>query len=173
VKNRPLPPQPTLLDIGGGIGAIHHLLLEEGFSKATHLDASEAYLAIAEEQAKKLGHTDRVQFQLADFPRDASAVPDVDVVTLDRVVCCDPEYPQLLRAAAGHARRLLVFSYPRARWLVRAVTAFSNGMRRLRGRPFRVYVHSPAGMRAVLEKAGMIQTWAGGTWIWAVELFER
>jgi len=173
VQNHPLPPQPTLLDIGGGIGAIHHLLLEQGFTEATHLDASGTYLAVAEDEAKRVGHADRVRFLHADFPRDGSAIPPVDVVTLDRVVCCDPDYVRLLGVAADHSRRLLAFSYPRGRWLVRLAVAGSNAVRRLRGHAFRVYMHPPAEMRAVLENAGMRQTWAGGTWTWAVELFER
>jgi hypothetical protein len=28
-------------------------------------------------------------------------------------------------------------------------------------------------MHAILEGAGMRPAWAGGTWIWAVEVFER
>jgi len=34
------PKDATLLDIGGGIGGIHHRLLDHGFSTATHVDAS-------------------------------------------------------------------------------------------------------------------------------------
>ena len=41
----------TLLDIGGGIGAIHHELLGEMVSRATHVDASSAYLKAAEQEA--------------------------------------------------------------------------------------------------------------------------
>jgi len=173
VQARSLPPQPTLLDIGGGVGAIHHVLLEHGFSQATHIDASSACLASAADEARRLGHADRVQFQLAEFPAEGSTVPPADVVTLDRVVCCDPDYARMLGAAANHARHLLAFSYPRPRWLTRLVVAGGNGVRRLLGRGFRTYVHPPTRMRAVLEGAGMRQAWAGGTWTWAVELFER
>lgn len=173
VEARSLPHQPTLLDIGGGIGAIHHILLERGFGVATHLDASGAYLAAAAEDATRLGHSDRVRFALADFPAGAETVPTADVVTLDRVVCCDADYSGILGAAASHARRLVAFSYPRPRWLTRLVVAGVNGVRRLVGRAFRVYVHPPDRMRAVLVAAGMRHASAGGTWIWAVDVFER
>ena len=173
VQGRSLPPTPTLLDIGGGIGAIHHVLLEHGFGQATHLDASEAYLAVASAESRRLGDADRVRFQLAAVPVEAATVPPADVVTLDRVVCCDPDYARLLRAAANQARRVLAFSYPRRRWLIRLVVAATNALRGPFGREFRAYVHPPARMKAVLEEAGMRQAWAGGTWIWAVELFER
>ncbi len=173
VLSRSLPTEPTLLDIGGGIGAIHHVLLDRGFGRAIHVDASEAYLSVAAAEAARLGHEGRVEFQLAEFPREAATIPDMDVVTLDRVVCCDPDYVQMLSAAAARARRVIAFSYPRARTLTRVVVAAANGFRRLLGREFRAYVHPPDRMRAVVEAAGMRPAWNGGTWIWAVEIFER
>ena len=43
-----------LLDIGGGIGAIHHELLEDVADKATHVDASSAYLKEAKAEAARV-----------------------------------------------------------------------------------------------------------------------
>jgi ubiquinone/menaquinone biosynthesis C-methylase UbiE len=37
----------VLLDIGVGIGTIHHALLKDVSSEATHVDASSAYLKVA------------------------------------------------------------------------------------------------------------------------------
>ena len=173
VQSHSLPAQPTLLDVGGGVGVIHHVLLDRGFRQATHVDASDAYLAAAAEETERLGHGGRVQFLLADFTAQAETVSGADVVTLDRVVCCDPNYARMLSSAANRARHLLAFSYPRPRWLTRLMVTAANALRQLRGRSFRAYVHSPAAMRTVLERAGMRHAWAGGTWIWAVELFER
>src|SRR5215510_12302553 len=51
-----------LLDIGGGIGVIHHELLKDVARQATHVDASSAYLKIATEEATRQGHTERVKF---------------------------------------------------------------------------------------------------------------
>jgi hypothetical protein len=68
---------------------------------------------------------------------------------------------------------LVAFSYPRERWLMRFVVAAANAVRRIMHRDYRAYVHPPERMRAVLERAGMAQSWTGGTWIWAVEIFER
>ena len=172
VQAQLLPPEPTLLDIGGGIGAIHHILLEHGFRRATHVDASDAYLTAAAEEATRLGHAERVQFELAAFP-EATTVSAADVVTLDRVVCCDPDYARLLGAAASHARHVLAFSYPRPRWLTRFVVTAANLTRTMLGRSFRAYVHPPARMHAVLVRAGLRCTAVGGTWIWAVDVFER
>lgn len=79
----------------------------------------------------------------------------------------------IARAAAGHALRLLALSYPRSRRLTRWMVAAINASRWLIRSDFRVFVHPPAAMQAVLEQAGLRRAWAGGTWIWAVEVFER
>lgn len=173
IRNAALPPHPTLLDIGGGVGTIHHELLDRGFGRATHVDASVAYLAVAAEEAERRGHADRVTFHHADFRELAATLPVVDVVTLDRVVCCDPDYASLLAAAADHARNLLGFTFPRQRWYTRAFVATANAWRRVQGAAFRAHVHSPAAMTAVLEKRGLRRRWAGGTSIWEVQVFER
>jgi 2-polyprenyl-3-methyl-5-hydroxy-6-metoxy-1,4-benzoquinol methylase len=168
-----LPSQATLLDVGGGIGTIHHELLDRAAARAVQVDASSAYLAVARTEAARRGHADRVELQHADLRAVAPSLQPADVVTLDRVVCCDPDFASLLAIAAGHARTFLAFSYPRPRWIVRLLVAFGNGWMRLRGLAFRAYVHSPPAMAAVLERAGLHRRVVGGTWIWAVEVFER
>lgn len=173
IREATLASGPTLLDIGGGVGTIHHALLDQGFRQATHVDASTAYLAVAAEEARRLGHADRVTFRHADFRDVAGDIPAADVVTLDRVVCCDPDYLSLLAAAAHHARRLLGFTFPRARWYTRTFVTAANAWRQIRGTAFRAYIHPPAAMTAILEKHGFRRRWTGGTWIWAAEVFER
>ena len=51
----------TLLDIGGGIGAIQHECLGLGVSRATNVEASTAYLDAAKAEAKRQGIIERVQ----------------------------------------------------------------------------------------------------------------
>src|SRR3972149_2978111 len=54
--------QATLLDMGGGVGAFHHELLEDMARKATHVDASSAYLSEAKGEAARRGHAERGNF---------------------------------------------------------------------------------------------------------------
>jgi magnesium-protoporphyrin O-methyltransferase len=46
----------TVLDIGGGIGAIQSELLDAGASTATSVEASSAYLSTARGEANRRGH---------------------------------------------------------------------------------------------------------------------
>lgn len=173
IRERRLPAAPTLLDIGGGIGTIHHTLLEHGFAHATQVDASQAYLAVAAAEADRLGHLPRVTLTHADFRAAACTTAPADVVTLDRVVCCDPDFVQLLGAAADRARHLLAYSFPHGRWYTRLFVASINFWRWIRRRSFRAHVHPPEAMTRVIEGRGLRRCWQGGNWIWRVELFER
>jgi len=173
IHDSPLPQAPDLLDIGGGIGVMHHVLLNRGFTQATEVDASTSSLEFADEESKRRGHADRVTFRYGNFREMEATVGVADVVTLDRVVCCDSDYAALLGAAASHARWLVAFTNPQPRWFIKAFVAGMNLWRRLRGQSFRAYVHSPNAMLAVLRGAGFRQRWTGSTWIWQGELFER
>src|SRR5436190_21023723 len=102
----------SLLDVGGGIGTIHHELLKDIVREATHVDASSAYLKVATSEAKRLGHSEQVKFIHADFTEVAADLPQVDVVTLDRVVCCYPDFRRLLKSAAAKSRTAIALTYP-------------------------------------------------------------
>lgn len=96
----------TLLDIGGGIGAIHHELLDAGAAHATCVEASTAYLEAARDETERRGNTSRVTFNLGDFVDLAGSVPPADIVTLDRVVNSYPDAYRLVEVSADHAQRL-------------------------------------------------------------------
>jgi hypothetical protein len=106
-----------------------------------------------------------VSFKHGDFHELVMEAPEVDVVTLDRVVCCDPDFRTMLGGAADHARRLVAFTYPRPRAATRAVIAFGNWLSRAFMKGFQAYVHSPEEMARVLEEHGMKRRFSGGTFI--------
>lgn len=163
----------TLLDIGGGIGVIHHELLQDVARSATHVDASSAYLDAARAEAARRGHTGRVKFIHADFTDVASDLPQVDIVTLDRVVCCYPDFRALLEAAAGRSRHALGLAYPREVWYVRMVISGINFVQRLRRDPFHVFVHPVSKMDTVLRSAGLQRVSMKRFMVWEVALYCR
>jgi len=100
-----------LLDVGGGIGVISAELADTGVASVTMVEASPAYLEIARRKVGSRYGSRPTQFILGDFTAIANTLPDADVVTLDRVVCCYPDGEALLREAAGRARQILAFTY--------------------------------------------------------------
>lgn len=168
-----LPAAATLLDIGGGVGVLHHELLDRGASRAWAVEPSGAFVRAAAEETGRRGHTGRVEFINADVRQAADTLPVADVVTMDRVVCCDPDYESLLPIALAKARRLFAFSYPRARWGIRGVTAVQNAVRRLRGSQFRVFVHPPDRMEALVRAAGFDRIYQARSAVWCAGVYAR
>jgi len=136
------------------------------------VEASPAYLEVARREVlARLA--ERAQFVQGDFVSLAETLPDADVVTLDRVVCCYPDAEAMLGAAAARTRRLLAFTYPRDRWYIRGVNRLQNFLRQLKGSEFRTFIHSPQRMRAVLEATGLVHAAQHGTIVWTLDLFRR
>lgn len=163
----------TLLDIGGGVGVIYHELLGDVVREATHVDASEAYLEAAREESTRRGHAQRIQFIHADFTEIAGQLAQADVVTLDRVVCCYPDFRLLLRAAANRSRRLLAMTYPRQTWYLRVGLDVVNFLQRLRRNPFRVFLHPIQEMERLLNHEGLRRISVKHLFVWEVAVYAR
>jgi len=162
-----------LLDIGGGIGVISKELAGARVAGATVVEASPACLEVARRESGSQYGSRPTQFILGDFALIADTLPDADVVTLDRVVCCYPDAEALLQKAAGRARQLLAFTYPQDRWYVRTLIALENLWLRLTGKEFRAFVHAPERMAAVLESAGLVRATRRETFVWTLDLYHR
>jgi 2-polyprenyl-3-methyl-5-hydroxy-6-metoxy-1,4-benzoquinol methylase len=163
----------SLLDIGGGIGTIHHELLKDIANEATHVDASSAYLKIATEEAKRLGHEAQVKFIHADFTDVADELPQADVVTLDRVVCCYPDFRSLLKAAASKSRTAIAMTYPRETWYLRIGLRVINFFLWIGRNPFRVFLHPVHEMESLLNSEGMQKVSIRRLFAWEMALYQR
>jgi magnesium-protoporphyrin O-methyltransferase len=161
------------MDIGGGIGAIHHELLEDVAREAVHVDASSAYLKQAKEEAARRGHSERVNFIHADFTDVAKGLPKVDIVTLDRVVCCYPDFRGLLQAAAEHSKQALALTYPRETWYMRVFFQIADVFQKLRRDPFRVFLHPVNEIDALLKQEGFQRVSLHRLFVWEMTLYQR
>jgi magnesium-protoporphyrin O-methyltransferase len=162
-----------LLDIGGGIGAIHHELLDDVAKQATHVDASSVYLRLAKDEAARRGHTDQIKFVHADFTDVARDLPRADIVTLDRVVCCYPDFRRLLTAAAEHSRKAIALTYPRETWYMGIALVVMNFFQKLRKDPFRVFLHPVNEMDALLRKEGFKRLSRRRLFVWEMAFYQR
>jgi ubiquinone/menaquinone biosynthesis C-methylase UbiE len=163
----------TVLEIGGGVGAIEVELLKEGAARAVDVELSPYYEAAARELWREQGLADRTEFLLADIAADGEEVGAADSVVMHRVVCCYPDYEQLVGAAAERAGRYLVMSFPRERRLTRIGLGAVNVVARLLRWEYRTYVHPVAGLVAAAEKRGLRPALEHRGFVWQVVALER
>ena len=143
----------SVLEVGGGVGAIELELLAAGAERATNVELSGNYEEEAATLLAERGLTERVGRRVGDFVEE-SAEPH-DVVVMHRVVCCYPDVDRLVGAAAACTRRRLLLTYPREHLWVRAGFRSINLFMRLSGSSFRAFVHPVVHMAAAAEREGL------------------
>ena len=167
----------TLLDIGGGVGAIQHALLEAGASSAINVEASTGYLRVAEEEATRRGLAHRVTYHHGDFVDLAPMIPPADIVTLDRVICCYHDMEALVDLSSARARRLYGLVYPRdtwwMRWLVKLVGPLVLLYLRIRRNPYRFFLHPTAEVDAIVRRNGLVPCFYRTHRVWQVWVYKR
>jgi magnesium-protoporphyrin O-methyltransferase len=163
----------TLLDIGGGLGAIQHALLDAGAQQVTSVDASAAYIHAARSEAQRRGQADRVTYRHGNFVELADQIPPADIVTLDRVICCYDDMPPLVALSAQRARKLYGVVYPRDNAWLRIGLALENVYYRLKGSAFRSYVHATHAVEAILAENGLRRLSYRQTPVWQVVVYTR
>jgi hypothetical protein len=139
----------TVLEVGGGIGALQLELLDAGAAQATNVELSGGY----EEAAVELFAGRDVNRRVGDFVTED--VQPHDVVLMHRVVCCYPDADELVGAAAARTQRVLALTMPQERrWIGWGLGAVNLWLR-LRRCGFRTYQHSFARVEAAAERAGL------------------
>lgn len=163
----------TVLDVGGGVGVLHHELLGAGAGTAVHVEAAGAYVEAARGETARRGQLNRVTFRHGDVVDLAPELAPADLVTLDRVICCYPDLGPLLATTAGKARRFWAASFPRERWFIHLKTKWENGRRARAGNQFRSYVHPVPVVYSLLGAAGLAPLRVHRGVFWEVVLFSR
>lgn len=163
----------ALLDIGAGVGVIGHELMARGARRLTAVDLSRNYLAAAEEEARDRGYADRAEFRFGNFVALAPQLDDADVVTLDRVLCCYPDWRALVDASAARARRTYGLVYPVNRPWWHVFAAVGNLVQRLKGDDFRIHVHPPRAVDARIRSAGFERRHRHVGLLWQTVVYRR
>jgi len=163
----------TLLDIGGGVGAIQHELLRAGASSTINVEASKAYIEATKEEAERQGHADRVRHHHGNFVDLAPDIPQADIVTLDRVICCYHDMQALVGLSSALARRSYGVVYPRDTWWVKVGNAVQNFVYWIRRNPFRLFVHPTEAVDAMVRDNGFKRRFYRKDGTWQVVVFTR
>lgn len=165
--------EATVLELGGGVGALQLELLRAGAARAVNVELSAEWEPEAVDLAREQGLEDRVERRVADAVDDAGALAAADIVVMNRVVCCYPNPEALMDVAAGRTRRVLVLSFPRDRTIVRAFTRVANLWLRLRRIDFRSFVHSERRIEEAAERHGLRLASERRGFVWRAVAFVR
>ena len=163
----------TLLDIGGGIGAIQHAVLDAGGTSVVGVDASKEYLRALQEEALRLGNRLRTSLYHSDFVAIADKLDTADIVTLDRVLCCYKDLESLVAASTAKVRRVYGLVYPRGSLLSRLGIFLFNASMWLTRKEFRTHFHHPDKIHSLVAAAGLSESYRANTLLWQVEVYSR
>lgn len=163
----------SVLEIGGGVGELQVELLRQGAARVTNVELSSSWESEAGRLLADHGLEGRVERVLGDLVDQPHLAEEADVVVLNRVVCCYPDYAGLLRVAGGRAGTALLFSHPPRTASVRAGLAVLNAWERFRGRDYRAWAHPPGEMLAVLGQQGLRLVTSERSGVWQVRALER
>jgi magnesium-protoporphyrin O-methyltransferase len=161
----------TILEIGGGIGAVETELLKAGAATALNAELSPAYEPFAGELWREAGVEDRTEYRVGDVTQNG--VGPADAVVMHKVVCCYPDAEALVGAAAERARRYLVMSFPRERRLNRIGFGALNLVSRLLRWEYRSFIHPVSEILGAAERRGLKPVQEHRGFVWQVAAFER
>ena len=171
-QNFPIKGHSTL-EGGAGAGALTVELARRGAESALALDAIPYITQFGPGLARDFGVSERAHFVTADFANLPADTPAADIVILDRVVCCYPDWHTLLTNAAARARNIVALTYPHENTLARFLAGSVNGVQKVFRRKFRTHLHSARAMHAHLQQTGFRGVALGRYWYWEIAVFQR
>ncbi len=167
VKNK------SLLDIGGGVGALTFELIRRNISHATQVDLSQASTDVFQTEVNRRLLTDKVRGLRGDFLDLENQLSSADLVTLDKVICCYADYEILVNKSAEKAKCWYVYSIPRNHWLVKAYFLIEGVWNRMRGKYLKVHFHPNEEIKAIIRKKGFNKKHEVIDGKWQITVFER
>ncbi|MFY0689385.1 MAG: methyltransferase domain-containing protein [Cyclobacteriaceae bacterium] len=144
----------SVLDVGGGVGAAQWHFLRKGAIQTTDVDASSGYLKVAKHYAVANGFKNQASFIMADLIDVKDQLESHDITVLDKVICCYPDYKELLGVATEKTKEVLALSFPLAGPVGRAVARVGALYMKWKKNPFRAYSHPPQEVHDFIESKG-------------------
>lgn len=165
----------TVLEVGSGAGELSRELVRAGAAKAIGLDLAEGNLEEARKRADEEGLSDRLEYRLSNGATDP--LTEHDVVILDKVICCYPNWRELVGNTSSAAKSLYAFVIPRSAGLsgamVRAFIALQRLILRIMRCGFRPYVHDYRAIHAHLLSQGFERRRHAQGPIWMTAVYSR
>lgn len=165
----------SVLDVGCGAGELCLTLLDRGAVAAAGVDLSPRSVERARQTSREHGVADRVTFRVGDGSQAVLAA--ADVVVLDKVYCCYFDPAALMANTVPAARQTYAIVLPPSRGLrgvlARTAIGLENLGRRVRGNPFRGYVHDVTDLDAAIRAAGFRPALRRRRLLWDIRIYAR
>lgn len=161
----------SLLDIGGGAGIITFELLKKGLKKSTQIDISHAYVCVINEEIERLSIPNFSASQ-GDFVENHQDIDTVDLVTLDKVICCYEDYRALVQKSTSLCHRWYAISIPKDNIWVKMTHRLANWFLRWRW-GFDSFIHPVEKINALVEEAGFTKISESRRLQWLYVVYER
>jgi len=165
--------EKTLLDIGGGIGAIQWEFLEQGGKNTLDVDASNGYLEVAKSYAKEHNYMEKVRFLSGDLVEKAGEIDAYDFVTLDKVVCCYPDYESLLALALKKCKSTIALTFPMGGPISKFIAQMEEVYYYFKDISFGTYIHSPGDIEKFVHSKGFKTVRKTISFPWHVQIYEK
>jgi hypothetical protein len=162
----------TVLEAGGGIGALQVELLKAGAARAVNVELSGGYETVARELLEREGVAARAERLVGDFTELADEL-EADDVVMNRVICCYPFMERLVNAAVSSSRRFIAATFPGDRIAAKVSHVFGNTLRKLSRDDFRSFMHSPDAIVETARAGGFDLAYRDRNLVWDAVVFER
>jgi 2-polyprenyl-3-methyl-5-hydroxy-6-metoxy-1,4-benzoquinol methylase len=163
----------TLIDVGGGIGALQWWFLQQGGKHTTDIDASSGYLKQAQNHAATKGWHNNTNFVLGDCTEIYTELPDPDYITLDKVVCCYPNFEEILTVTCDKSQAYVALSYPMDGIIAQVIRNIGTLFFMLKRNPFRPFVHPVKEIRDIFAQKGYTRVAHNLAFPWHVETYAK
>jgi len=145
--------EDSLLDIGSGVGALIWELLENGIDHVHYIEISDAYSKVFKEQVASKALEKQVNILTGDFTEHHPSLPQVDVVTMDKVICCYQDYRPLVKLSLQKARKVYAYTILRDIWWVKAVNKVESLIKSFTNY-LRTHIHPTAEIEEMVVSQG-------------------
>ena len=165
--------ESSILDIGGGVGALVWELLEQGVEKISYIDISEAYSSVFREQLTARAMDKKIQVVTGDFTEQHHLLPQVDIITLDKVICCYEHFDRLVGLSIQKAQRMIAYTVPMDTWWVKAVHWIEVVFKKIFRSGLTTYIHPVNEIEKLVLAAGFKKDYQKSNMGWLTVVYSK
>ena len=163
------------MEIGCGTGFFAMETLRKGTASIAGFDLSSEAIQEANDYAKDSGLEDRAKFEVGDGA--TAQLPSSDIVVMDKVLCCYPDYDALLKNASDSSNLMMGFVVPRDEgWMkpfMRCGAAAINLVEKLRKTGFKFHLHPLDLIHQQLVEKGFQEAEKAKSRVWLIFLYKK